>query len=110
MARQFSQMNMNQPQPQVPNAFQHIQQQPINLNSIWDTMGPEAVAAEATEQVQAEPSNAADQEGSMAGMGMMQSPQPWMNGMMMRGPGPLYTPPPQLIQQTQQVMQEQTQA
>lgn len=26
--------------PVVASPFQHIQQQPVNLNSIWDSMGP----------------------------------------------------------------------
>ena len=37
MARQFEQMGMQQPMNQM-NSFQHITQQPVNLNSIWDSM------------------------------------------------------------------------
>ena len=37
MARQFEQMSMQQPMNQM-NSFQHIAQQPVNLNSIWDSM------------------------------------------------------------------------
>ena len=97
MAQEFEKMQIaNAPMMQM-NHFAHIQQQPADLNSMWDS------AAQVTAQPETQTANA---EQMTAGQSFQ---QPWMNPMMMgRGPmaGPIFQPPPQLVQQTQNIQKE----
>ena len=86
MANEFAKMQIgNAP---MQNHFAHIQQQPVDLNAIWDS------AATTTAQPDVKTATAGPQT---AGQSFQ---QPWMNPMMMGGgpmAGPIFQPPPQLV-------------